>query len=82
MMFTLNTMLGISFLVGIVADLSFYTQILYIVLNGLTGVYLLALFGIFNPLAQKTIEKSMKLTSGTNTASSAVTTHKYKSVEA
>ena len=60
MVFTLNSMLGIGYLIGLVTDFSFACKIIFILVNGLTGLFLLCLFGIFNPMTKAAVKKSIR----------------------
>ena len=67
--FSLNTMLGVGYILGLFTHYSKIVEIIYIVLNGLTGFFVLMLFGILNPTTRKSVKR--KAPSG-NTAMSSL----------
>jgi uncharacterized membrane protein (Fun14 family) len=78
MMFSLNTMLGVGYLIGLVTDFSFALEIIFLIINALAGLFLLCLFGIFNPMTQTAIKRSLrKFQPATDTRS----TYAYKLAE-
>jgi len=69
MIFTLNSMLGAGYLIGLVASFSMAFEIMFVVINGLSGLFLLCLFGIFNPMTKAAIRKSLRQINPTSTRS-------------
>ena len=78
MVFSLNTMLGVGYLIGLVVDYSIALEIIFIVINGLAGLFLLCLFGIFNPMTKGAIKKSMRKFQGSTASTGSKSAYAYK----
>ena len=53
-------MLGVGYLLALITEFSTILEIIFIVINGLAGLFLLCLFGIFNPMTKAAIKKSVR----------------------